>query len=71
MLTPAVRRRDLLAALGISSETLRRRMKDGSMPRPDIDLGGDSQWWRRDTLERAGIRLWPAEEASPQTTEAS
>ena len=66
-----ISRKALLAELDISGETLRTWRLSGKMPPPDIDVSKWSQWWRRDTLERAGFRLWAAEEASQPTPEAS
>lgn len=62
-----VKRSALLAALSISSETLRRWLAAGKCPRPDVDMGGGQQWWHPETLARAGIRLQPAENADPCT----
>ena len=71
--TVLIRRGELLRALGISSETLRRWLAAGKCPRPDVDVGGGQQWWHHETLERAGIRLRPADPAaaSQPTTAAS
>lgn len=59
-----IRRGDLLRALGISSETLRRWLANGKCPRPDVDVGGGRQWWHPQTLASAGINLQPADPAA-------
>ncbi len=68
-----VQRADLLRALSRSSETLRRWMAEGKVPRPDVDMGNGQQWWHPETLARAGIRLQPADQAAanPPTPAAS
>ena len=62
-------RRDLCAALGgVSSETLRRWMKEDKLPKPDVDLSARTRGWRLSTLRKAGLRLVVA---SPPTPAAS
>lgn len=58
-IVPLVKRAALLAALGIRSETLRRWLAQKRIPPPDVDVGTGQQWWHRETLARAGIRLQP------------
>jgi hypothetical protein len=59
-----IKRARLLAALEISSETLRRWLASGKCPPPDVDVGTGQQWWHPETLARAGIRLQPADQAA-------
>jgi predicted DNA-binding transcriptional regulator AlpA len=49
-------RRDLCAMLGIGSEALRRWMKAGKLPAPDIAITRRAVGWRLSTLQAAGIR---------------
>lgn len=48
-------RAQLQAHLDVSSETIRRWMSNGRLPKPDVDLSRRSRGWRRSTLQRAGI----------------
>lgn len=51
-------RQDLRKQLGdVSSETIRRWMASGRLPRPDVDLSHKTQGWRLSTLQAAGIML--------------
>jgi len=51
-------RRDLRAMLGgVSDETVRRWLKDGKFPKPDVDLSQRTRGWHLSTLRRAGIKL--------------
>ena len=55
---PIILRRDLAELLGgLSSETMRRWMRDGKLPPPDVDLSMRTRGWRRSTLIAAGIRI--------------
>jgi predicted DNA-binding transcriptional regulator AlpA len=58
-------RRDLRAALTISDESLRRMLKSGRLPKPDIDLSNRTKGWKVSTLKKAGINLILPEEAPP------
>lgn len=70
---PLIRRRDLQRALGVSSETLRRWLASGRLPRPDVFVSDTASWWRLDTLDGAGFKIAAAipEEASLPTPAAS
>jgi predicted DNA-binding transcriptional regulator AlpA len=50
-------RRELQAAACVSSETVRRWMKDGKLPKPDVELSHRTKGWRLSTLLAAGINL--------------
>lgn len=55
---PIILRRDLAALLGgLSGETMRRWMRDGKLPPPDVDLSLRTRGWKRSTLVAAGIRV--------------
>jgi len=50
-------RRELQAAAHVSSETVRRWMRDGKLPAPDVNLSYRTKGWRISTLRAAGINL--------------
>lgn len=50
-------RRELQAAAMVSSETIRRWMRDGKLPKPDVALSHRTKGWRVSTLLAAGINL--------------
>ena len=50
-------RQDLYKTLGVTSETLRRWMKNGKMPVPDVQLSRRTVGWRLSTLHEAGIGI--------------
>ena len=50
---------DLMAAFGVQREALRRWIRDGKLPAPDVHLTQRSVWWKRSTLAKAGIELPP------------
>lgn len=50
-------RRELQAAASVSSETIRRWMRDGKLPLPDVNLSHRTKGWRVSTLRAAGINL--------------
>lgn len=51
-------RRELQAAAHVSSETIRRWMRDEKLPAPDVDLSHRTKGWRVSTLRAAGINLF-------------
>jgi excisionase family DNA binding protein len=58
-------RRDLRAALGdISDETLRRLMKSGKLPKPDVDLSNRTRGWRLSTLRSSGFNIVTSDDAT-------
>ena len=50
-------RKDLCQKIGVCSETMRRWVKDGKIPKPDVALSQKTMGWRMSTLHAAGIRL--------------
>lgn len=50
-------RQDLYKMLGVTSETLRKWVKDNKMPPADIAISRRTVGWRLSTLQAAGIRL--------------
>lgn len=50
--------------LGVCSETVRRWMRDGKLPPPDVDLSLRTRGWKLSTLRAAGLNL-PSASASP------
>ncbi len=50
-------RGELAALLGVGSECVRRYIKDGKIPKPDVDLSLRTRGWRLSTLRKAGIGL--------------
>lgn len=50
-------RRELQEATKVSSETMRRWMKSGKLPEPDVNLSNRTKGWRISTLRAAGIDL--------------
>lgn len=66
--------RDLIGPRGlpVSGETMRRYIRDGVLPRPDVMVSRQVMAWRRSTLLAHGINLPPrTDPASPPTPEAS
>ena len=70
---PLIRRRDLQRALGVSSETVRRWLASGRLPRPDVFVSDAASWWRLDTLDGAGFKIAaaPTPETASQPTPAA
>jgi predicted DNA-binding transcriptional regulator AlpA len=52
-----VYRRDLQVTLRVSSETLRRWIKAGRLPKPDVSVSARTTGWRMSTLSAAGFSL--------------
>lgn len=50
-------RKDLCKLLDCSSETLRKWMAIGKLPKPDVDLSQKTRGWKLSTLRAAGINL--------------
>ena len=50
-------RQDLYKLIGVTSETLRRGLKEGKIPAADIAISRRTVGWRLSTLHAAGIRL--------------
>lgn len=51
-------RREIQTAACVTSETIRRWMRDGKLPAPDVNLSCRTKGWRESTLRAAGIRLF-------------
>jgi len=50
-------RQDLYKMMSVTSETLRRWLRDGKIPAPDVAITQRTVGWRLSTLQAAGIRL--------------
>lgn len=50
-------RRDLQATAQVSSETVRRWLVSGKLPKPDVQISRRTAGWRLSTLRAAGINL--------------
>jgi hypothetical protein len=50
-------REDLRAELKVNTETVRRWIKTGRLPKPDIAITLRTMGWRLSTLHAAGIRV--------------
>lgn len=48
-------RPELCKTLGVTSETIRRWLKEGKLPKPDVALSVKTQGWRVSTLHKYGI----------------
>jgi predicted DNA-binding transcriptional regulator AlpA len=54
---PVIYRRDLYASLRVSSETIRRWLKEKKLPAPDVRLSQRTLGWKLSTLRGAGIKI--------------
>jgi len=64
-------RRDLRAYFGdVSDETVRRWIKQGKLPKPDVDFSARTRGWKLSTLRRAGIKLAAASLQRPAASAA-
>lgn len=50
-------RDDLCVLLQVGSEAIRRWIKSGKLPKPDVAITRRTLGWRLSTLNAAGIRL--------------
>ena len=50
-------RDELCALLHVGSECIRRWIKTGKLPEPDIAITQRTKAWKLSTLEQAGIKL--------------
>ena len=50
-------RRELEAMMAVSSETMRRWIKAGKLPKPDVAMTQKTMGWRVSTLHSFGINL--------------
>lgn len=47
---------DLMKVLGIThSNTLRVQIRDGKVPKPDVQISQKTRYWHRSTLVKAGL----------------
>lgn len=49
---------ELKAEAKVTSETIRRWMRDGKLPPPDVALSHRTKGWKISTLRAAGINLF-------------
>lgn len=56
-LDPVIWRADLAKRLQRSSETVRKWIASGKLPKPDVDLSLKTRGWKLSTLRAAGIDL--------------
>lgn len=54
---PVIWRADLAKRMHRSSETLRKWLKSGKLPKPDVDISQKTRGWKLSTLRAAGIDL--------------
>lgn len=54
---PVIWRNDLMKRMSVTSETMRRWLKDGKLPKPDVDLSNRTRGWKTSTLRAAGINV--------------
>jgi predicted DNA-binding transcriptional regulator AlpA len=57
MTTEIVDRKSLMQRLGRSSETIRRWLKEGRLPQPDVAISRRTMGWRIETLRAARILI--------------
>lgn len=50
-------RAELCTTLGVGSECVRRYIKAGKLPAPDVALSLRTMGWRLSTLHGAGVRI--------------
>lgn len=50
-------RSELCKTLGVGSEAVRRWMKAGKLPKPDVAISQKTLGWKLSTLRNAGIGL--------------
>lgn len=51
-------RQDLCEVMQVTTETLRRWMEAGKLPKPDVDLSLKRRGWKLSTLRKAGINVF-------------
>lgn len=54
---PIIWRRELQAIMEVSSETIRKWVRNKKLPPPDINISRKRQGWRLSTLRALGINL--------------
>ena len=50
-------RQDIERIMNVGSETIRRWMVAGKLPKPDVDISRRTRGWKLSTLRAAGIDL--------------
>lgn len=50
-------RHDLQSMMSVTSETMRRWIKQGRLPKPDVAMSFKTMGWRISTLHNAGINI--------------
>jgi predicted DNA-binding transcriptional regulator AlpA len=50
-------RHNLQSLLSVSSETMRRWIKEGRLPKPDVAMSQKTMGWRLSTLRVSGINI--------------
>lgn len=50
-------RRELQSTMQVTSETMRRWMNNGRLPKPDVQISRRTSGWKISTLKAAGIDL--------------
>ena len=66
-----VLRTELCQTLNVSSETMRRWLRDGKIPKPDYCITARSIGWKRSTLDAAGIAVPAKRDSDHDATKAS
>ena len=54
---PVIWRPELQRRLEVCSETIRRYLKDGKLPPPDVAMSAKKMGWRLSTLRAHGVNL--------------
>lgn len=50
-------RHDLQTMMSVTSETMRRWIKQGRLPKPDVAMSQKTMGWRLSTLHNSGINI--------------
>ena len=50
-------RHDLQSMMSVSGETVRRWIKQGRLPKPDVAMSFKTMGWKMSTLQNSGINL--------------
>lgn len=54
---PIIKRADLPRLLDVHTDTVRRMIKDGKLPKFDVRLSQKTCGWRKSTLVAAGVNV--------------
>ena len=52
-----IMRHDLQSMMSVTSETVRRWIKQGRLPKPDVAISHRTMGWKVSTLQNSGINL--------------